>query len=187
MAGQSFTLETTVHNKRAGDIIPSIAVPLYFYRSTDGTIDETDAFLELIRITNLKIAATQTVSLEWTAPRIRAFTTMAPALIQSPERPIRITICSVGAYVRVVAFGEDPFNIELVFLDDFTRAQTDLFQQAARRWETIITDGLQDVDFSPNPHKLDEMVVVDDIVDDLRIFVEASIDDSGIGGRKGGT
>ena len=37
-AVQSFTLEATVHNKQIEDIIPSIAVGLDFYRSTDGRL-----------------------------------------------------------------------------------------------------------------------------------------------------
>ena len=67
-AGQAFTLEATVQNNRESDIIPSRATALYLFRSTDTTIQKTDAFLEYIRITNLKGGATQTVSLDWTTP-----------------------------------------------------------------------------------------------------------------------
>ena len=75
---------------------------------------------------------------------------------------------------------DDSFNIELVFLDeqDFTASQKALFQQAARRWESIITAGLKDINYSDNPYihwnaKLGAWIHVNDTVDDLRIFVKA--------------
>ena len=78
--------------------------------------------------------------------------------------------------------GRDPFNIELVFVSDFNDSHKDVMQQAARHLETIITEGLPDVDFAANPHSFSsanaynpnsegETIVVDDTVDDLRIFV----------------
>ena len=97
--------------------------------------------------------------------------------------------CSAGLYVRVAPAGADPFNIELVFVDDFTDARKDLMQQAARRFEAIITQGLPDVDFSSNGFDFvaDGGRVnreIGDIVDDLRIFVLKS-HDSQYAGRAG--
>ena len=73
----------------------------------------------------------------------------------------------------------DSFNIELVFLDeqDFTASQKALFQQAARRWESIITAGLKDINYSDNPYnhwnaELGAWLRVNDTVDDLRVFVK---------------
>ncbi len=72
------------------------------------------------------------------------------------------------------------FNIELVFVndDDFTSSQKAVFQQAARHWMSIITEDLRDTDFSTNPYNkwdadLGTRIRVNDIVDDLRIFVRA--------------
>ena len=81
---------------------------------------------------------------------------------------------------------EPEFNIELVFLDGhgFTASQMDLLEEAAERWEAIITEDVEDQDFTRNPFNTSEEdwwteqefdtyghIIVDDVVDDLRVFV----------------
>ena len=87
---------------------------------------------------------------------------------------------------------EDDFNIELVFLNSvLTSAQPDsvkkIVQQAATRWESVITGDLPAVDHSSNSCDVtittrkytNPPIRVDDVVDDLRIFVHVdSIDGS---------
>ena len=82
---------------------------------------------------------------------------------------------------------EIAYNIDLVFVEGhgFSASQMALFEQAAERWEAIITDDLRDIDFTRNPwdsSKEDDWagwwgedlfgpIIVDDVVDDLRVFV----------------
>ena len=189
LAGQTLTLTATVRNQGPDE---AAGTTLRYYRSDDETIDATDMQIGADAVSSLmgfnglvsgpgsRLAGSgtsrQSISVDApSSPGTYYYGACADAV---PGEGNTDNNCSAGAYVRVVPFGEDPFNIELVFLSDFTDAHTDLFQQAARRWETIITDGLRDVDFSPNSYKLDETNVVDDMVDDLRVFIDASIDDS---------
>ena len=84
---------------------------------------------------------------------------------------------------------ESGFNIELVFLNSvLTSSQPDsvkkIVQQAAVRWESVITGDLPAVDHLSNPCDITTItnspIRVDDVVDDLRIFVHVdSIDGSG--------
>ena len=88
---------------------------------------------------------------------------------------------------------ESDFNIELVFLNSvLTSSQPDsvkkVVQQAATRWESVITGDLPEVDHSSNPCDVtietkkytNPPIRVDDVVDDLRVFVHVdSIDGPG--------
>ena len=185
LAGQSFTMMATVRNQG-----PEAAgsTTLRYYRSDDATIDASDT----------PVGAGDVGSLTgidgligWPGSRPAASGTSRESItVSAPSTPgiyyygacadgvsgeaNTDNNCSEGIYVRVVPAEQDPFNIELVFVSDFTDAQKDVMQQAARRFETIITEGLPAVDFSANPHELsfgDGTIVVDDAVDDLRIFV----------------
>ncbi|MDE3000871.1 MAG: hypothetical protein OXU79_17485 [Gemmatimonadota bacterium] len=64
--GQTFTLVTTVRNPGSD----ARGASLDFFRSTDATIDSTDAFIynEAFAVGQLEASATQTVSLDWLAP-----------------------------------------------------------------------------------------------------------------------
>lgn len=87
---------------------------------------------------------------------------------------------------------EPGFNIELVFLNSvLNSSQPDsvkkMIRQAAARWESVITGDLPAVDHSSSPCDItiatkkytNPPIHVDDIVDDLRIFVHVdSIDGS---------
>ena len=72
------------------------------------------------------------------------------------------------------------FNIELVFVDDsFTPAQQDIIRDAAAHWERVIIGDVPDID-NYQQYPLDEwsdflaaQIQVNDVVDDLRIFVAA--------------
>ncbi len=97
--------------------------------------------------------------------------------------------------------GGDPatsYNIDLVFVDGhgFSASQMALFEEAAERWEAIITDDVRNSTyFIRNPWDSSEEdwwgkdafgpVVVDDEVDDLRVFVASSTPDDFWGRARG--
>ena len=108
--------------------------------------------------------------------------------------------------IRVEEAESDGFNIELVFPNDsYTPSQKAMHREAADRWEAIITGDLPDQDLSLPGWTFDtedlffqewweehwkdrmgvERIVVDDSVDDLRIFIGSHFGSSsslGIGG-----
>ncbi len=183
-----FRLWATVRNIGTG---VSDETTVRYYRSDDATIDATDtpigtdavssltAFNGLVSGPGSRLAASGTSrkSISVSAPSSPGTYYYGACVDAVPGEANTDNNCSTGAYVRVVPSGDDPFNIELVFVGDFTDARKDVMQQVARHWETIITEGLSDVNFSANPHSLsfgDGTIVVDDTVDDLRIFVYKS-------------
>ena len=186
-AGQSFTLRATVRNQGPAE---AGSTTLRYYRSDDATIDAADTPIGSDAVSSLtgfdglvsgpgsRLASSGTSrkSISVSAPSSPSTYYYGACADGVPGETNTDNNCSSGAYVRVVASGEDPFNIELVILGDFAEEHKALFQQAARHWETIITEGLADVNFSANPHNFfslqGETIVVDDMVDDLRIFVE---------------
>lgn len=92
---------------------------------------------------------------------------------------------------------DNSFDIELVFVDSaaFTEHQKRLIRKAADRWESVITEDLDDVDFQQRPfdwHRdgpgwgyFQDPIAVTDVVDDLRIFVGRLSEDDWAGGRAG--
>ena len=187
LAGQSFTLHATVRNQG-----PEAAgsTTLRYYRSDDAVIDAADAPAGAGTVgslagfdgrvsgpgTRLAASGTSRQEISVTAPSSPGTYYYGACVDGIPGETNTDNNCSAGAYVRVVPSGGDPFNIELVFDGDFTDARRDVMQQAARRWETIITEGLPDVDFSTNHFVFvdDDGSVsasVEDTVDDLRIFI----------------
>ncbi len=184
--GQPFTLTAMVRNQGPEEAAPTT---LRYYRSEDANIDAADTpvgttavngltgFNGLVSGPGSRLAPSgtsrQTVGLNApSSPGTYYYGACVDAVAAETNADNN---CSDGVFVSVVPSGEDPFNIELVFVSDFTEARKDLMRQAARRWETIITEGLPDVNFSSNPHRIDiggRMVVVDDTVDDLRIFMQ---------------
>ena len=82
---------------------------------------------------------------------------------------------------------EIAYNIDLVFVDGhgFTASQRALFEEAAERWEAIITDDIPDINYRSRPWRSADLdwwadsvgryfrvpIVVNDKVDDLRVFV----------------
>ena len=94
-----------------------------------------------------------------------------------PERILEMTRGNYTLHVSV-----SDFNIDLVFVNDndWTADHKRLFQEAALRWESIITGDLPAVDHSDNPWK--EKIDGTDIsfagvVDDLRIYVSSEAKD----------
>ncbi|MDE2889988.1 MAG: SUMF1/EgtB/PvdO family nonheme iron enzyme [Gemmatimonadota bacterium] len=76
--------------------------------------------------------------------------------------------------------GAGSFNIELIFIDEseFTSGEKEAVLSAAKRWESIITQDLPDVDYSDNPLSwhdplLEAETSLNGTVDDVRIFVRA--------------
>ena len=68
------------------------------------------------------------------------------------------------------------FDIELVFINSGTATQNAAFTAAEVRWESFIQNDLPDVNFATSPIAADECIegqpLIDDDVDDLRIYVD---------------
>ena len=187
LADESFTFRATVRNQGP---VNAAATTLRIYRSDDAAIDAGDTPIGAGTVSSLmgfdglvsgpgsRLAASGTSrqAIRVTAPSSPGTYYYGACVDDVPGETNIDNNCSAGAYVRVIPTGKDPFNIELVFSGDFADARKDVMQQAARRWETIIKEGLPDVDFSANPFVFideDGRVAgeIDDGVDDLRIFV----------------
>ena len=88
-----------------------------------------------------------------------------------------VALDTVRFEIKAPAVG--PFNIDVRFVDDsFTARQQAEILRAARRWETIITGDIPDISFVGDAYDewdpfLDHWITVNDVVDDLRIFVAA--------------
>ena len=83
------------------------------------------------------------------------------------------------------------FDIELVFVDDsLTSHEKDIIARASERWESIIKGDLSPVDHTIYPldvwdSLLEERIYVNDVVDDVRIFVASKdIAHAGRGGPR---
>ena len=92
--------------------------------------------------------------------------------------------------LEVTVGGKDvePFDVDLVFLDNGTNSQDNIMRQAAERWEAVIGHGADDIDYSGNPVPAGACgpgsPSVSDVVDDIRIYV--TIDSIDGGGGSGG-
>ena len=76
---------------------------------------------------------------------------------------------------EATAPGTPSFDIDVVWVGTPAAAHRTAVEQAVRQWEQILTTGLPDVDFSDNPRTCGG--VLNDVVDDLRLFVSVqSID-----------
>ena len=70
---------------------------------------------------------------------------------------------------------ESPFDIELVFLDDFTEAEQELWHLIAKHWEAAIQTELPDYEFSNAlvvefvDHSI--RIPAGELIDDLRIYI----------------
>ena len=80
-----------------------------------------------------------------------------------------------GAIVSFSSLTEPPFSIDLVFLDDFTEWEQDLWHRIAKRWEAAILSDLPDYEFSDTwsgecgEHSIE--IPAGEQIDDLRIYV----------------
>lgn len=92
-----------------------------------------------------------------------------------------------GPTTMTITVGGDPaepYDIDLVFVSRGTSSQDEVVEEAVELWESVITAGVQDLDFSPNPRAGgacgEGSPAIDDVVDDIRIFVTIdSIDGAG--------
>ena len=77
------------------------------------------------------------------------------------------------------------FDIELVFINSGTATQNAAFTAAEVRWESFIQSDLPDVNFATSPRAADECIegqpLIDDLVDDLRIYVDIVTIDGPLG------
>ena len=92
---------------------------------------------------------------------------------------------------------DDSFDIELVFVDDFSPGHQALIEEAAEMWETVISEGVRDIDFGVSPFDSDDhdwferhnwlgrLIIRDEVVDDVRIYVGRLPDDAGVLGTGG--
>ena len=95
---------------------------------------------------------------------------------------------SGGGWSRVseaTAPGSSTFDIDIVVVGAASASHRSALQSAANAWERILTTSLPDFDLSDDPVPADDCMTgqaeVNDVVDDLRIFVRlAAID--GVGG-----
>ncbi len=92
---------------------------------------------------------------------------------------------------------EATFDIELQFVDDFSPGHRALIEEAAEVWETVISQGVRDIDFGVVPFDSDDhdwferhnwlgrLIIRDEIVDDVRIYVGRLPDDASVLGTGG--
>ena len=70
---------------------------------------------------------------------------------------------------------ESPFNIDLVFLDDFTAGEREMWHHMANLWESAIQTDLPDVEFSKalaiECGDYSIRIPADELIDDLRIYI----------------
>ena len=90
-----------------------------------------------------------------------------------PALQRRGVVLELSPYDRI--YQKSPFDIELVFLDDFTVEEQELWHRMARRWESAIQMELPDSEFSRTwsvecgDHSI--RIPADEQIDDLRIYV----------------
>ena len=92
---------------------------------------------------------------------------------------------SSGATVSFDPFYGGDFDIELVFLDQFTGAQKNVLRAVARRWMSVITKDLPDYEFtqgwSGECGDQSFEIPAGERIDDLRIYVTSFEGDSAVG------
>lgn len=173
--GQSFTLNVTVRNLGSSRA-PSTT--LRYYRSPNATISTNDTEVGTVMLRELAASETVDESIGLTAPSSAGVYYYGACVDAVTGESDTGNNCSRGVSVTVAP---SSFRIEVVFVESASRggynpSQKALFHKAAARWMSIITGDIPDSDFSNNPidrwdDLLDARIVVDDIVDDLRIFV----------------
>ena len=90
-----------------------------------------------------------------------------------------------GITVSFAPFYGSDFDIELVFLDQFTGAQKNLLRAVARRWMAVIIEDLPDYEFtqgwSGECGDQSFAIAAGERIDDLRIYVTSFEGDSALG------
>jgi len=84
-----------------------------------------------------------------------------------------------GGFVAVLDLAvtvRGAFDMEIVYIGDISDEHKEIFEDAAKRWESIFVEGLADIDFSENPFDTSQRCRVEggptiaDLVSDVRIF-----------------
>lgn len=94
--------------------------------------------------------------------------------------------------------GDDSFDIELHFVDEFSAGHKALIEEAAEFWEAVISEGLPDIDFGVQAFDSSEydwfashhgwlghLVIRDEVVDDVRLYVGRLPDEARVLGTAG--
>ena len=94
------------------------------------------------------------------------------------------TFGPVELKVTVGGIPMDTYDIDLVFIEHGSAEQDNVIREAAAKWESVITQGVVDIDFTRSPIAADECgpgsPAIDDVVDDVRVLVRIdSIDGPG--------
>lgn len=99
---------------------------------------------------------------------VHAYTTFGPV-------ELKVTVGGAAA---------ETFDIDLVFIRHGSAEQDNVIREAAEKWESVIVQGVSDIDLADSPidagRCADGSPVVNDVVDDIRMFVSIdSIDGPG--------
>ncbi len=118
------------------------------------------------------------------------FCQMVPTRVGSYHIAVHAYTAFGPATLEVTVGGRDvePYDVDLVFLEEGTSSQNNIMRQAAERWEAVIGQGVADFDYSQFPAPAGSCgpgsPSVSDVVDDIRIYV--TIDSIDGGGGSGG-
>lgn len=101
------------------------------------------------------------------------------------------SLTSYSITVVDAAQADDSFDIELHFVADFSPGHRALIEEAAEVWETVISQGVPDINFGvypfdsrdhdwfePNYGWLGDLVIQEGVVDDVRLYVGRHPDDA---------
>lgn len=94
------------------------------------------------------------------------------------------TFGPVELKISVGGIEVESYDIDVVFIEHGSAEQDNVVLDAAKRWESVIVQGVTDIDLASNPIGAGQCAtgspIVDDIVDDVRMFVRIdSIDGPG--------
>ncbi|MDE2784185.1 MAG: hypothetical protein OXK77_14610 [Gemmatimonadota bacterium] len=94
------------------------------------------------------------------------------------------TFRSLELKISVGGIEVESYDIDVVFIEHGSAEQDNVVLEAAKRWESVIVQGVTDIDLASNPIGAGQCAtgspIVDDIIDDVRMFVRIdSIDGPG--------
>ncbi|MXX54192.1 MAG: hypothetical protein F4205_17175 [Gemmatimonadetes bacterium] len=94
------------------------------------------------------------------------------------------TFRSLELKISVGGIEVESYDIDVVFIEHGSAEQDNVVLEAARRWESVIVQGVTDIDLANNPIGAGQCAtgspIVDDVIDDVRMFVRIdSIDGPG--------
>ena len=90
---------------------------------------------------------------------------------------VQVRAFDPGGFVavqQVAVAVRGPFDVEIVYLGEVSPEHKTVFEEAAERWESILVQGLPEIDFSQEPVDADQCVEgqpqITDTITDLRIY-----------------